>query len=36
MPHFHPPHIMGAKNFGEYLTALQLWWAFRALRDAHE
>jgi hypothetical protein len=32
--HFSPPHITGAKNFHEYATALKLWWAFRALREA--
>lgn len=34
--HFELPHITGAKSFGEYITALKLWWAFRSLRAEGE
>lgn len=34
MHHFQAPHITGAKNWDEFITALNLWRAFRALRDA--
>lgn len=33
MSHFHPPHITGAKSLSEYITALKIWWAFRAIRE---
>lgn len=32
--HFTPPVITGAKTFSAYLTALRMWWAFRAIREA--
>lgn len=33
MHHFQPPHITGAKTWGEFITALNLWRAFHALRE---
>lgn len=33
-PNFTPPVITGAKTIHEYVTALRLWWAFRAIREA--
>jgi hypothetical protein len=30
---FEIPHIKHAKSYTEYVTALTLWWAFRAIRE---
>lgn len=32
MHHFKPPHIEGAKSAAEWVTAVNLWWAFRGMR----
>jgi hypothetical protein len=32
--HFHPPHFPTEKEFQAWLTAMRIWWAFRAFREA--